>query len=60
MARSDWRMQTLWGDTEENYQYALAIELDGVVKEARSFSERELVTVTIVLSDMKPIEYVLN
>ena len=60
LARSDWRLQVLWGDTEEQYQYLVVIDYDDAIKEAMQFSDRELVTVSVVLSDVKPIAYVLN
>lgn len=60
LARSDWRLQTMWGEGEGNYRYALAVHLDKSGKELPDFGDRELVTVTVVLSDVKPIEYVLN
>ncbi len=58
MARSDWRMQMLWGDTADSYQYAIVVDYDRTASEFRA--DRELVTVTVVLSDEKPIAYVLN
>lgn len=60
LARSDWRFQTQWGEGEGLFRYAVAVSLDPSVKESRSFEDRELVKVTVVLSDVKPIEYVLN
>lgn len=60
MTRSDWRFQTLWGEAEGNYRYALAVDFDQSIKDRISFADRELVTVTVVLSDVKPIAYVLN
>ena len=60
LARSDWRLQVLWGDTQEQYQYDIIIDYDEAIKEEMQFADRELVTVTVVLSDVKPITYVLN
>ena len=61
LARSNWRLRVLWGDTEETaYQYSLTIDYDDAVKNEMHFADRELVTVTVVLSDVKPITYILN
>ena len=60
MARSDWRMQMLWGETDEPYQYALVIDYDHSVRLSESHTDRELVTVSVVLSDVKPISFVFN
>ena len=60
MARSDWRMQVLWGDTTDLYQYAVVVDCDPEVRKKMNVNDRELVTVTIVLSDVRPIQYVLN
>jgi len=55
MARSDWRLQAIWGAGEDMYKYAVVIDCG-----AAELPDRELVTVSVVLSDVKPIEYVLN
>lgn len=60
MARSDWRMQTLWGDTSDSYQYAVVVDYDRSAEASSRHGDRELVTVSVVLSDVKPISYVLN
>ncbi len=60
MARSDWRMQVLWGDTQDLYKYAVVVDFDPDVRNRMNVNDRELVTVTIVLSDVRPIQYVLN
>ncbi len=60
LARSDWRLQVLWGNTQEQYQYDIIIDYDDEIKEEMQFADRELVTVSVVLSDVKPIAYVLN
>ena len=60
LARSDWRLQVLWGNTQEQYQYDIIIDYDDEIKEEMQFADRELVTVSVVLSDVKPIAYVFN
>jgi hypothetical protein len=56
MTRSDWRLQTLWGDYDNQHQYAVRIGVD----EAHRLADRTLVNVSVVLNDVKPIEYVFN
>lgn len=60
LTRSDWRFQVLWGEGEGNYRYAVVADFDPETKAALQATERELVRATVVLSDVKPIEYVLN
>lgn len=60
LTRSDWRFQILWGEAEGTYRYAVTADFDPSIKEKVPYTDRELVTVTVVLSDVKPIEYVLN
>jgi len=59
-ARSNWRLDTLWGDTDALYQYALRIGYEGDAENAHGLAARELVSVQVVTSDVRPIEYVLN
>lgn len=54
MARSNWRLRAIWGDAGEMYKYAVVVDC------AALLPDRELVAVSVVLSDVKPIEYVLN
>ncbi|MBR3224316.1 MAG: hypothetical protein IKF78_03245 [Atopobiaceae bacterium] len=58
--RSDWRFQTLWGDTQDLYQYAITIGYEGDAQNAYGLQPRELVDVSVVLTDVAPITYVLN
>ena len=60
MARSNWRLNTLWGDTDALYQYALRIGYEGDTANAYGPDARELVSVEVVTSDVRPIQYVLN
>lgn len=60
MARSDWRLNIMWGDTDALYQYPLRISYEGDAQNAYGLDTRKLVTVQIVTSDVRPIQYVLN
>ena len=60
MARSDWRMQMLWGESEEPYQYAIVIDYGEAGATREHHADRELVSVSVVLSDVKPISFVFN
>ena len=60
LARSNWRLQTLWGDSEEMFQYGVTVGYEGDQENSYGLNPRDLVTVSVVLSDVKPITYVLN
>ena len=58
MTRSAWRLSAIWGAEDSAYQYAVGIAVD---EESRQLiTDRELVTVSVVLNDVRPIEYILN
>ena len=58
MTSSDWRLRSIWGEENAVYKYAVGIKYDK--KDAQKLVDRELVTVSVVLSDIRPIEYILN
>ena len=60
LARSNWRLQTLWGDSEEMFQYGVTVGYEGDMENSYKLNPRDLVTVSVVLSDVKPIAYVFN
>ncbi len=58
MTSSDWRLRAVWGEENTVYKYAVGIKYDK--NDAQKLADRELVTVSVVLSDIRPIEYILN
>lgn len=58
MIRSDWRLQAIWGKEDTLYQYV--VEIDCGEENTQALSDRELLKVSVVLSDVRPIEYVMN
>jgi hypothetical protein len=53
--RSDWRVQSIWGDSDDMYKYGVVTDCG-----TTELPDRELVTVSVVLSDVRPITYILN
>ena len=58
MTRSDWRLSAIWGEQDVAYQYAVGIDCGKENKQL--LSDRELVNVSVVLRDARPIEFIFN
>ena len=58
MTRSDWRLSAIWGAEDAAYKYAVGVAVSE--EDRQLLADRELVSVSVVINDVRPIEYILN